>query len=104
MPGIPIFEDQTYDNRTLPLEAAPIPAVLADRQVIAFAFTPARRGEHPNQAVAVVREDDRPILRAYAVLRAAAPQDGQWTAFGGTYDCSYVNAMEIFREDLNSCT
>lgn len=101
MTGIPLFEDQPYDNRTLPVDAAPIPATLAGHQVIAFAFVPSRLGEKPNLAVAVVREHDKPIERAYIAYHVAASQGGEWDAYGGIYDCSYLNAMEIFMERLN---
>lgn len=103
MTGIPLFEDQSRDSRTLPLNAAPIPATLADdgHQVIAFAFVPARPGHKPNQAIAVVRKEGKPIERAYIAYRVAASQGGEWVACGGTHDCSYVNAMEIFMEEIN---
>lgn len=98
--GIPIFEDQNYDNRTLPLDPAPIPATLAGHRVIAFAFIPTRTGEKPNLAVAVVYEEGKPVERAYITYYVGAAQGGEWEPWGGTYDCSYVNAMEIFMEDL----
>jgi hypothetical protein len=102
--AVPVHEDQNRDNRTLPLNAPAIPATLGDGwQVIAFAFTPARTGEKPNQGVAVVRQEDRPIMRAYAFLRACAPHDGEWEAWGGTYDCPYAEALRIFTEELTYC-
>ena len=101
--AVPVHENQSHDNRTLPLNAPAFPATLGDGwQVIAFAYTPARTGEKPSQGVAVIRQEDRPIMRAYAVLTVAAPASGRWEAFNGHYDCSYVRSMQIFAERLAS--
>ena len=104
LPRVPIHPDPARDNRTVPALAPVFPAMIADRAMIAAALVPSRKGEYPFLAVMVLREDDRPPMRAFAVLSASSPDGVKWTAYNGTYDCSYTNAMEIFREDLNSRT
>lgn len=104
MPRVPVHPDPETDNRTIPACAAIFPVMIAERGMVAAALVPSRRGEHPFLAVMILREDDCPPMRAFAVVHASSPDGVEWTAYNGTYDCSYTNAMEIFREDLNSRT
>jgi hypothetical protein len=104
LPRVPVHPDPETDNRTVPAIAPVFPAMIAERAMVAAALVPARTGEHPFLAVMILREDDRPPMRAFAVVQASSPDGTEWTAFGGTYDCSYTNAMEIFRERLNERT
>ena len=99
MTSLPVHPDPEWDSRTLPAVPVPFPTALEGRGVIAAALVPARAGEFSQLAVMVVRENDRPPLRAYAVLDAA--YSGGWHGSSGTYACSYVNAVEIFMERLN---
>lgn len=104
MPRVPVHPDPTHDNRTVPAIAPVFPAMIADRGMVAAALVPSREGEHPFLAVMILREDDRPPMRAFAAVHAYSRDGVEWTAYNGTYDCSYTNAMEIFREDLNTRT
>lgn len=104
MPRVPVHPDPEYDNRTIPACPAIFPAMIADRGMVAAALVPSRTGEHPFLAIMILREDDRLPMRAFAVVHASSQDGVEWTAYNGTYDCSYANAMEIFREDLNDRT
>lgn len=102
MTGVPVWDDLTQDNRTLPAHPAPFPTRIGVSDVVAAALVPSRTGERSHIAYMVVRDGSRPVLRQFAVVLYAAGDDGVWAPGGsGTYDCSYANAMEIFREELN---
>lgn len=101
--SLPIWDDLSEDNRTLPVTPPPFPTRIGVYDVIAAALVPAQTGELPSIAYMVLRDPSRPVRRAFSAVKYAKAEAGEWVPVGnGTHDCSYINAMEIFMERLDS--